>query len=256
MSPVSCFHEIHLHKNELETFQLVQVINSWVCVWAAQDVRLCKAVDGGEDWWFSTTISEPGPRLGPARHRGQKLELVVSCCCCTRCIAVYSLHSTVSTQESCSPVWPPTTRGTVYRWRDPKTQNRTGDNCNFWILAMRFFSYLPRGSPANVCLVSVTFLSLFFLLDCWWRHLCTAPATRPGYTVTKHQPRPAPGSRTAAPPRQPAAAAKCVVLPNKYFYTKPGSGTVQMNAQWKCSFHSKMYFYQEVSMGEIHLSSV
>lgn len=49
MSPVSCFHEIHLHKNELETFQLVQVINSWVCVWAAQDVRLCEAVDGGED---------------------------------------------------------------------------------------------------------------------------------------------------------------------------------------------------------------
>ena len=93
MSPVSCFHEIHLHKNELETFQLVQVINSWVCVWAAQDVRLCKAVDGGEDWWFSTTISEPGPRLGPARHRGQKLELVVSCCCCTRCIAVYTLQS-------------------------------------------------------------------------------------------------------------------------------------------------------------------
>ena len=49
MSPVSCFHEIHLHKNELETFQLVQVINSCVCVWAAQDVRLCEAVDGGED---------------------------------------------------------------------------------------------------------------------------------------------------------------------------------------------------------------
>ena len=49
---VSCIlfsREIHLHKNELETFQLVQVINSWVCVWAAQDVRLCKAVDGGED---------------------------------------------------------------------------------------------------------------------------------------------------------------------------------------------------------------
>ena len=49
---VSCIlfsREIHLHKNELETFQLVQVINSWVCVWAAQDVRLCEAVDGGED---------------------------------------------------------------------------------------------------------------------------------------------------------------------------------------------------------------
>ena len=49
---VSCIlfsREIHLHKNELSSFHLVQVINSSVCAWAAQDVRLGKAVDGGED---------------------------------------------------------------------------------------------------------------------------------------------------------------------------------------------------------------